>query len=398
MGWAAAIPAVIGAVGKYDSDQKAGRADKKSREAAGKAMDIWNGLDIPDIEKQKILLENPELVGLLEAEELGSSAMDEISLDPKMRDAQMKALSMLQEEGETGMSVEDKMAQNELRRSADAQAQAEQKSILSGMAQRGTLDSGAQLAAQLGAQQGSAQRRSEGADRLAADASSRRKQALMQSSNLASQMEGTDFNRQSQQAQAKDLINKFNVNNRQNVAAQNLAARQMQENQRAGLANQQQIHNKALQQQQFQNEATKAAGQTSQYNSAAANASQQAGAKAQAGADMFGAGIGAAATMYSDKRLKENIEPASYELQELLDKLNASRYTYKEGNELPKGHQVGVMAQDLEKSPLGASFVEEDEEGNKMVNYGAMGSTQMAALADIHARVKELELKKEGEE
>jgi len=304
-----------------------------------------------------------------------------------MREAQLKALADLQEQSETGLSVEDRSARNELQRDMAAQSQAEQKSILSNMAQRGALDSGAQLAAQLSSQQAGAQRGAEAADRLASDASSGRKQALAQASNLAGNMEGAQFGRQAQQAQARDIINKFNVSNRQNVQAQNLASRQAMENQRAATANQQQMHNKALQQQQFQNQMTKASGQTGQMQAQAGQLAQTGAGKQQAAAGGLGdianlASAGAALYTASDKRVKENIQPASHELQNLLDKLTASKYNYKAGKDLPEGEQVGVMAQDLEKSPLGAQFVEEAEDGTKMVNYGAMGSTQMAALAD----------------
>jgi len=399
MGWGAAAAAGIGMLSKMSGDKAAASESAKGRAISAQAAALWENLEIPDAEKQKILLENPQLVELLQAEDLGDSAMDEISLDPKMREAQLRALADMQEQSETGLSVEDRSARNELQRDMAAQSQAEQKSILSGMAQRGTLDSGASLAAQLGSQQAGAQRGAEAADRLAADASSGRKQALMNASNLAGNMEGADFGRQAQQAQAKDIINRFNVSNRQNVSAQNIASRQALENQRAATANQQQMHNKALQQQQFQNQMQKTAGQTGQYNKQADTAASSAQAKAQAGSDMMGSMIGAGATMYaaSDKRVKENIQPASHELQNLLDKLTASKYNYKAGKGLPDGEQVGVMAQDLEKSPLGAQFVEEAEDGTKMVNYGAMGSTQLAALADMHERVKQLEKDKGGE-
>jgi len=383
------------------TDSTAGQSElKESRRISKEAARLFADLDIPEIEKQKILLENPELVGLLEAEELGTSAMEEISLDPKMREAQLAALASLQEEGVTGLSVEDRFAADELRRGADAQAQAEQKAILSGMAQRGTLDSGAQLAAQLGAQQAGAQRRAEGSGRLAADASARRKQALLQSANVASGMEGAEFGRKSQQAQASDIINKFNVSNRQNIAAQNMAARQQSENQRAALANQQQMHNKALIQQEFQNQQSKLAGQTGQMQSQAAQLGKTGATMQQGAASGLGdvaklASAGASlATTFSDVRLKEDIKPASNDLQDLLDKLSASKYTYKDDMGLPEGEQLGVMAQDLEKSELGEQFVEEDANGNKMVDYGKMGSTQMAALADLHDRLKKLEEEK----
>lgn len=386
------------------TDSEAGLDElKESGKISAEAAKLLANIDLPDVEKMKLALENPELVGLLDAEELGDSAMDEISLDPKMREAQLKALAGLQEEVDAGgIGAEDRAVMNELRRDADARSQSEQASILDSMAQRGALDSGAQLAAQLGAQQGSAQRRAESAENEAARMAAGRKQAMMQAANMSSGMEAADFGRQAQQAQAKDIINKFNVSNRQNVAAQNLAQRQAIENQRAATANQQQMHNKALQQQNFQNKIQKAGGQATQMQNQAGQLAQtgnsmQQGAAGQLGDLVTAGAAGAKLVAASDKRVKENITPATNDLQDLLDKLNASKYNYKDGKGLPVGEQIGVMAQDLEKSNIGKEFVEESEDGTKMVDYAKTLPTQLAAIADIHERVKNLELKKEEE-
>ncbi len=382
------------------TDSTAGLGDlKASRKMTADIIAMLKDVDVPDIEKQKILLENPELVGLLQAEELGDSAMEDISLDPKMREAQLAALQSFQEEGEQGFTQEDRSAQNILRRDADSRANAEQEAILSGMAQRGSLDSGAQLAAQLGAQQGSSQRRAEGADRLAMDAASRRRNAMTQSANMAAGMEGADFSRQSQAAQAKDSISQFNAANRQNVAAQNLAARQNIENQRASNANQTQVHNKGLLQQDYQNKMGKAGTMATAMGGQASSMAQQGAAKQQGAAGQLGSllnvgsTLGAAAIKYSDERTKDNIVAAPNELQEMLDKLNAVRYNYKPEMGLGNDDKYGVIAQDLEKSEVGKRYVVEDEEGMKSINYGDMGETQLAALADIHQRVKNLEKK-----
>jgi len=383
------------------TDSKAGLSDlKASRKMTADIIAMLKDVDVPDSEKQKILLENPELVGLLQAEELGDSAMEDISLDPKMREAQLAALQSFQEEGEQGFTQEDRSAQNILRRDADSRANAEQEAILSGMAQRGSLDSGAQLAAQLGAQQGSSQRRAEGADRLAMDAASRRRNAMAQSANMAAGMEGADFSRQSQAAQAKDSISQFNAANRQNVAAQNLAARQNIENQKVSTANQQQVHNKGLLQQDYQNKMNKAGTMAGAMGNQASSMAQQGASKQQGAAGQLGSllkvgsTLGAAAIdKYSDERMKDNIVAAPNELQDMLDKLNAVRYNYKPEMGLGSDDKYGVIAQDLEKSEVGKRYVVEDEEGMKSINYGDMGETQLAALADIHQRVKNLEKK-----
>ena len=51
------------------------------------------------------------------------------------------------------------------------------------------------------------------------------------------------------------------------------------------------------------------------------------------------------------------------------------------------------MAQDLEKSEIGERFVDEDEEGVKMVNYGKMSPTLLAAQSKQHEEIKDLKSK-----
>ena len=111
----------------------------------------------------------------------------------------------------------------------------------------------------------------------------------------------------------------------------------------------------------------------------------------------LGGSLGAAGIeKYSDRNLKEDIQvPVENEmhsrLQEMLDELKSYKYNYKDEKGLPQDQQYGVMAQDLEKSELGSEFVEEDQDGDKMVDYGKMAGTQLAALTELFDRVKKLE-------
>ena len=66
-------------------------------------------IGIPTVEAQRIALEAPELVGQLEAEALGPSRFEEISMDPRLQAAQMAAL-----EGITGFTEAGRDAQSRL--------------------------------------------------------------------------------------------------------------------------------------------------------------------------------------------------------------------------------------------------------------------------------------------
>lgn len=252
-------------------------------------------IDLPEL--QELVLQDPELIGLLEAEQLDRSALEDISLDPRMREAQLKALADLEESGRTGLTAEDRATMAELTRQTDASEQARQKGILQGMAERGQLDSGSQLIAQLQSNAAASTDARRQAEQLAAQSSSARRQALQQAGGLAGQMESAEYGRQAQAGSARDAINRFNAQQRMGVQQQNLAARQAMENQRAAQRNQENMYNIQRSQQQFQNELAKAGAQggvTNNLAQIAANQPQQPGMFQSAlGGAATGAGIGA---------------------------------------------------------------------------------------------------------
>lgn len=241
-------------------------------------------IGVPTVEAQRIALETPELVGLLEAEQYGPSAIEQVSVDPRLKQAQMSALAQMAGLAETGLGVEDKIAFDQLQREAGQAAQAQQASVIQDMAQRGMSDSGASLIAQLGAGQSQADRLSQGGARLASQAAQARREALAQQANMASNIRTQDYGQGMDLARARDAIAQFNAQNRQNVNAQNLTARQSIENQRAATANRQEMYNKELIQQRFRNELDKATGVNNSYTNLANSLSAQAAAKAQGAA------------------------------------------------------------------------------------------------------------------
>lgn len=292
---AAGIGAGAQLLGGAIGGKKAKKAAKRAAEAQARAQQqMLARLDaIQDPELKQVVMQNPELVGLLEAEQLDPSRMEDISVDPRLREAQMQALQQLQERGETGFTAEDRAQLGEMRRAEDARAQAAQQGILADAAARGSADSGMALAAKLAAQQGSAQRAMESSERLAAQGAAARRQALAQAGQMSGQMAGQQFGQQAQQAQAADAIARFNAQNRQSVGASNLAARQNLADQRrmADLQNQQMANQ--YQQQKFSNQMAKASGQntiTQQQGQTQANLQNQLG---QGAAQMY-SGLGQA--------------------------------------------------------------------------------------------------------
>ena len=232
-------------------------AVEAANDAKKEQLDRINAIDLPDEEKMKLILENPDLVGLLEAENIEDSEMGAIQLDPELRENQMKALDSLRQQSEEGLTATDKYAMEQMLGDVSAQERSQRASIESDMARKGMDSSGAALMAKLQGTQSGANSARDKAMQMAAQGQQNRMQALQALGSQSGQMSQQDFAQQAQQASAQDAIAKANAMNRQNVAGQNLAARQAIENQRVATANAQQEHNKGLIQNTFDNQIKK---------------------------------------------------------------------------------------------------------------------------------------------
>lgn len=367
-----------------------------------RAVQELEKLNIPDIEKQRLMLEIPKLVGLMQAEQLDESALEDLDLDPRLRDNIMQAIASEQEYADEGLTDEDIARREALLRSAQADEQARQASIMQSMAERGAGGAGSELAARLASNQAQSDRAQQQALQLAAEASQNRRQATQNVANMSSQLDAQDFARQAQRASAADEIARFNAMNRQNIAGQNLASQQSIADQGTALRNQQQMANKGLYQQQFQNQMAKATGLTNQLQNQASGMYNQANRQAQAAQaqaagnrELLGAGIKAYAA--SDKKAKENVRDAKNDdIKDMLDKLKPKKFDYKMEHGGVRNN-TGVMAQDLEKSDLGRDMVEEIN-GTKMVDKEKMLMNAMASLASLNDRINDLEKGKVGED
>lgn len=111
-----------------------------------------------------------------------------------------------------------------------------------------------------------------------------------------------------------------------------------------------------------------------------------AGAAGAGGAASSGAG---AAALASDVNLKENIEPADAEIEEFLSEIGAHSYKYKNPETHGQGRFVSPMAQELEKTELGKSMIEERPDG-KYVNYARGFGVMLAAQAMLNRKLNEL--------
>ena len=241
MAAAIAAPIVGGLIGNAAASK-----DRKAMMAAAQAA--WAKLDEigspPDLSRQ-IIFQQFQEAGVYEPEllqeiDLGLSQVSQLQeRDPSLRQAEMDALRSLQERGQVGLSVEDRVAMNEMRRDVARQSQARTQSFLQDLARRGGNTGGADIMQLLLGDQAGTELASQQADNLARMAAQNALQATASAGQLGGQIRGTDWNQDMAKASAADHFSMadFNTRNQRqqlNVGAQNEA-------QRANLANKQRI-------------------------------------------------------------------------------------------------------------------------------------------------------------
>jgi len=291
------------------------RADAK--DLSNRALAEVLGVQVPDVEKMKLSLTPYQIQGLLntineQAEQVGPSALETISTDPRLATAQMQALKKIQEVGNLGLTPAEQVQAEEMQREAQSQEAVRQASILRNMAERGVSGSGVEAAARLSSAQNMANQVAESSDKLRAEAFNRALEATSKAGQLGGSMRQQDFSEKERVAAAKDAIANFNAQQRtgaqaRNVSAQrstesaNLSAKQRIADANAELANKEQQYNKNLLQQDFQNRMTRAGTAAGAYGTAANQRQQQANATGQMWSGI-GSGAGTALGAYANQQ------------------------------------------------------------------------------------------------
>jgi hypothetical protein len=294
MSWVAVAVAGASLVSGLVGQNQQRQAQRGAQGAIDRGNSAIGGVNLPDIDLMKLNLESPELIGqyaplLEQLQQMGPSAMEGVSTDPRLKQTQMQALEQLSGFSKGEMSPADATMLEQIRRGAAAQGQARQSAILSEMQQRGQGGSGAELIAKLKSGQAEADRASQEGMGLQQMLQQRALQALSQQGQLAGSVRGQEFNEQSDVAKSRDIINQFNTQNKQNVGqrnitqqnlaqATNLSERQRVADQAMNMRNQQQQYNKQLEQQRYSNELGRAqamAGQQANLANYLSNAGAQ---------------------------------------------------------------------------------------------------------------------------
>jgi uncharacterized protein YcfJ len=144
---------------------------------------------------------------------INPEAASAISQDPTVRNAQLRALTQMQDvANQGGEDVQSRVAERQAMDTANANERSQRAAIMADAAARGTVGGGQELASKLTAQQGQANRASATGGQAASDARTRALQAIQASGTQAGQIGQSDLSNQ----QAKNQIAEFNAAQRLN--------------------------------------------------------------------------------------------------------------------------------------------------------------------------------------
>jgi hypothetical protein len=97
--------------------------------------------------------------------------------------------------------------------------------------------------------------------------------------------------------------------------------------------------------------------------------------------------------MFSDKNMKTDIKK-SPDLEAIIRKIKPVSFNYKpEAGEGDENH-IGVLAQDMEKTPLKANVV--DTPAGKMIDTGKQEMSNLNLIIELATKVRDLEAQLKG--
>lgn len=380
---------------------------------------------------------------------MGNSAFDDVAVDPRLKDSQMGSLAALDEIVQGGgMSARERAQLGHVQSDVAAADRGRRDAILQNMQARGMGGSGMELLAQLQSNQAATDRAAQQGLDIEAQAQDRALQALMSQGQLAGNIRGQDHGEQAQAAAARDAISQFNtaalnsgsqfnantansmaqVNagnqlntamyNKDNqlgtakfnagnaldvsktnagyandAAKSNWTGKQSMANANTDVANTQKVQNAQLPQQQFQNQVAIAGGKSGAHQASQAYWTGKGDREAAEADQMFGAAmqLGAAGIAKSDERSKtDKHDMSDDDIGAFLNSIQPKRFRYKNPSSpgAADGERVGVMAQDLEKTPLGDKLVTETSDGMKGIDRDNLLGVIVASLGHLAKKGK----------
>lgn len=307
MSWVTVAAGAASVIGGALGNQQASSAADAAKKQRDQALSYISGLEIPDVEKERLQLEALQYFGdyspeQLQKYDLGPSAMEQVSVDPLYKQKQLEALERVGQLSKEGITPEERAILELSQRRASAQTQAKINQVLQERQQRGVAGGGDELAAKLAATQQGADLQSQQDMEAAQQMMNTRRQALSQLAEQAGGMRKQEYGEQTDLARARDVINQFNTQNTQETAKynvgntnqarmRNLEQQQSIADQNVKLRNQQQEYNKQLAERDYRRRLDKATAMANATSGSAA-ATQAAGASQGAATAGMGLGIG----------------------------------------------------------------------------------------------------------
>lgn len=235
----------------------------------------------------------------------GQNAYDNINLDPASMEAEMTALSQMQQvAGDNGMTPEMQAQLAGALNVANTNTQGERGSILDSLAQRGIPTSLMGAAAQHAAAGQDAQNANLSSAQAAGQAEQNALTAMANSGSLAGNINNQEYSQESQKAAAQNAINQWNAQNQtqnsqfnageqQQANEYNTQNQQSISNSNTGLANETTQYNAQIPETLFNNQMQKAGAEAG----VSENQANQATAAGQQTAGLYSGLIGGASQM-----------------------------------------------------------------------------------------------------
>jgi hypothetical protein len=218
------LPAILAGVGaaaqiyagwRANNDQRAAIKDqRKMIEELNKELAALNIPPVNPLEFQKI----QDTMSTLNPDEIfkvaqqGPSALENMQVDRTGRNAQLQALSRLQQESaQGGMTVEDQLVYEQAMTQANSEDAARQAALQESFQRRGVAGGGQEALSRMLSQQNAANQGRFAGLQTAANARQRALQSIMSAGQLGSGLQQADTNEAAARAQAADEVNRFNT-------------------------------------------------------------------------------------------------------------------------------------------------------------------------------------------
>lgn len=282
-----------GALGGLLGSIFGGGLTAQQQQAIQNEIQSYQSIGVPPDQALQVVLQKYQSAGNLTPQtaqtmKQGSTNLAGVQTNPQFSQAQLNALTQLQQMGSNGgETLADKANLNNTLNQVASKNQGTQQAILQNAQERGQLGSGQSLSAQLQAAQGAANQSNQAGLDINAQAQNRALQALMGAGQMGGQMQQQQYGQLANAAKAQDAISQFNTANSQNVQNQNTAMKnyanqynlqnqQNINNQNTNTGNQQALYNSQQIQQNFNDQIQKANGLAGAYNAEAGVAGQNA--------------------------------------------------------------------------------------------------------------------------